>query len=128
MNVKTLLLILLVSTLPAQAQQNPAPTPRSIPLEQLKTTHNQEDRFCPPNNAIQGPNAEQASWRDGKENHSIGQLATHLVFWNRQNLAKFNGEPVEKFSGNNNETFETFDAKNWTAFEKHLDGARTAGK
>ena len=126
MNVKTLLLILLVSTLPAQAQQKPAPTLRSILLEQLKTTHNQEDWFVPPNIAIQGLNAEQASWRDGKENHSIGQLATHLVFWNRQNLAKFNGEPVEKFSGNNNETFETFEAKNWTAIVKDLDDVMTA--
>src|ERR1700722_15533835 len=112
MNVKTLLLILLVSTLPAQAQQKPAPTLRSILLEQLKTTHNQEDWFVPPNIAIQGLNAEQASWRAGKENHSIGQLATHLVFWNRKNLATFNGE--------------TFDAKNWTAIVKDLDDVMTA--
>jgi uncharacterized damage-inducible protein DinB len=126
MNVKILLLLLLVSVLPAHAQQKPAPTLRSILLEQLKTTHNQEDWFVPANIAIQGLTAEQASWRDGKENHSIGQLAAHLVFWNRQNLAKFNGEPPEKFSGNNNETFETFDAKNWSAIVKDLDEVLTA--
>ncbi len=126
MNVKILLLLLLVSVLPAEAQQKPAPTLRSILLEQLKTTHNQEDWFVPANIAVQGLTAEQASWRDGKENHSIGQLAAHLVFWNRQNLAKFNGEPPEKFSGNNNETFETFDAKNWSAIVKDLDEVMTA--
>jgi uncharacterized damage-inducible protein DinB len=126
MNVKTLFLAVLLFTLPAQAQQKPAPTLRSILLEQLKTTHNQEDWFVPPNIAVQGLTAEQASWRDGKENHSIGQLAAHLVFWNRQNLAEFNGEPAEKFSGNNNETFETFDAKNWIAIVKDLDDVMTA--
>jgi uncharacterized damage-inducible protein DinB len=128
MNVKTLLaiLFLFVSALPARAQQKPAPTLRGILLEQLKTTHNQEDWFVPANVAVQGLTADQASWRDGKENHSIGQLAAHLVFWNRQNLAKFNGEPPEKFSGNNNETFETFDAKNWTATVKDLDDVMAA--
>jgi uncharacterized damage-inducible protein DinB len=128
MNIKTfpLILILLVSVLPARAQQKPAPTIRSILLEQLKTTHTQEDWFVPANIAVQGLTADQASWRDGKENHSIGQLAAHLVFWNRQNLAKFNGEPAEKFSGNNNETFETFDAKNWAATVKDLDEVMTA--
>jgi uncharacterized damage-inducible protein DinB len=126
MSVKTFLLALLLFALPAQAQTKPAPTLRSILLEQLKTTHNQEDWFVPANIAVQGLTAEQASWRDGKENHSIGQLAAHLVFWNRQNLAKFNGEPTEKFSGNNNETFETFDAKNWAAIVKDLDDVMTA--
>jgi uncharacterized damage-inducible protein DinB len=121
MSVKTFLLALLLVAFPAQAQQKPAPTLRSILLEQLKTTHNQEDWFVPANIAVQGLTAEQASWRDGKENHSIGQLAAHLVFWNLQNLAKFNGEPAEKFSGNNNETFETFDAKNWAVIVKDLD-------
>jgi uncharacterized damage-inducible protein DinB len=126
MNVKTLFLTLLLFTVPTQAQQKPVPTLRSILLEQLKTTHNQEDWFVPANIAIQGLTAEQASWRDGKENHSIGQLANHLVFWNRQNLAKFNGEPAEKFSGNNNETFETFDAKNWAQIVKNLDDVMIA--
>jgi uncharacterized damage-inducible protein DinB len=124
MNIKTVLLALLLVTFPAQAQQKPAPTLRSILLEQLKTTHTQEDWFVPANVAVQGLAAEQAS--DGKENHSIGQLTAHLVFWNRQNLAKFNGEPPEKYSGNNNETFETFDAKNWTAIVRDLDEVMTA--
>jgi uncharacterized damage-inducible protein DinB len=126
MNIKTLLLVLLLFGFPVEAQQRTPPTLRSILVEQLKTTHNQEDWFVPPNIAVQGLTAEQASWRDGKENHSIGQLAAHLVFWNRQNLAKFNGADAEKFSGNNNETFETFDARNWSAIVKDLDDVMTA--
>jgi uncharacterized damage-inducible protein DinB len=129
MNLKILLLAVLLFGFSTQAQQKPAPpapTLRSILLEQLKTTHNQEDWFVPANIAVQGVTADQASWRDGKENHSIGQLTAHLVFWNRQNLAKFNGESPEKFSGNNNETFETFDAKNWAQTVKDLDDVLTA--
>jgi uncharacterized damage-inducible protein DinB len=129
MNLKILLLAFLLFSFSTQAQQKPAPPPptlRSILLEQLKTTHNQEDWFVPANIAVQGVTADQASWRDGRENHSIGQLASHLVFWNRQSLAKFNGEAPEKFSGNNNETFETFDAKNWAQVVKDLDDVLTA--
>ena len=65
--------------------------------------------------------AEQASWRDGKGNHSVGQLAAHLVFWNRQQLAKFNGQPPEAFSGDNNETFNSFDAVKWSQIVHELD-------
>src|ERR1700761_498146 len=129
MNLKILLVAFLLFSFSTQAQQKPAPpapTLRSILLEQLKTTHNQEDWFVPANIAVQGVTADQASWRDGKENHSIGQLASHLVFWNRRSPAKFNGEAPEKFSGNNNETFETFDAKNWAQVVKDLDDVLTA--
>ena len=45
--------------------------------------------------------------------HSLGQLTNHLLFWNRRKLAKFKGEPEEKFSGNNDETFNNFDTKKW---------------
>src|SRR5215510_12508146 len=74
-----------------KAEQKPA-TLKSILLEQLKTTHNNKDWFVPANIAVQGLTAEQATWTDGKGNHSIGQLANHLVFWNLQVLAKFKGE------------------------------------
>ena len=68
---------------------------------------------------------EQASWQDGKGNHSIGQLANHLVFWNQEELAKFKGEPPVKFSGDNNETFNNFDSKKWAATVQQLDQVLT---
>ena len=99
----------------------PPSTLRGVLLEQLKTTHNTKDWFVPANTAVDGLTAEQASWNDGKGNHSVGQLAAHLVFWNREQLAKFKGEPPAKFSGDNNETFNSFDAAKWAQTQKDLD-------
>jgi hypothetical protein len=91
----------------AASAQTASPTSlRGVLLEQLQTTHNNKQWFAPASAAVEGITAEQASWQDGKSNHSIGQLAAHLVFWNRQQLAKFRGEAPEAFSGDNNETFQ----------------------
>src|SRR5262245_66432588 len=57
------------------------PTLKSILLEQLRSTHNQVEWFVPANTAVAGLTAEQASWTDKKGNHSVGQLAAHLVYW-----------------------------------------------
>lgn len=104
----------------AQNQKMPA-TLRSILLDQLKTTHNQKDWFVDANTAVAGLTAEQASWMDGKGNHSVGQLAYHLVFWNQRNLAKFKGETPGKFGGDNEETFNQFDSKKWSETLRQLD-------
>jgi DinB superfamily len=88
---------------------------------QLRETHNDKQWFVPANVAVAGLTAEQASWKDGKGNHSVGQLAYHLVFWNTRALAVLKHEPVEKFSGNNEETFDNFDAKQWDTLVKKLD-------
>jgi uncharacterized damage-inducible protein DinB len=105
----------------AHAQNPKAPTLKSILLEQLRTTHNDKDWFVPANLAVEGLTPEQASWTDGKGNHSIGQLTVHLIYWNKENLAKFRGEQPAKFSGDNNETFNSFDSKKWSAAVKDLD-------
>ena len=104
--------------------QKPA-TLRSVLLEQLKTTHNNKDWFVPANVAVEGLTADQANWTDGKGNHSIGQLAYHLVFWNSQSLAKFKGQAPAKFSGNNDETFNDFDTKKWNDTVQQLDKVMT---
>ena len=94
-------------------EQKPA-TLRSVLLDQLKTTHDKNDWFVSPSKSVEGLTPEQVTWTDGKGNHSIGQLAYHMVFWNSQELAKFKGEQPAKFDGNNDETFNNFDAKIWT--------------
>ena len=109
----------------ALAQDQKAPTLRGILLEQLRTTHNQKDWFVDANTAVAGLTPEQASWKDGSGNHSVGQLAYHLVFWNRQALAKFKGETPAKFSGNNDETFTGFDSAKWVETVKQLDDVMT---
>src|SRR5947199_3366939 len=120
------LFLALAFTLPAYSQdQKPVPTLKSILLEQLRSTHNKAEWFVPANTAVEGLTPEQASWTDGKGNHSVGQLANHLIFWNSQELAKFKGETPAKFSGNNDETFNSFDSKNWPATVKQLDQVLT---
>jgi uncharacterized damage-inducible protein DinB len=116
------LFLVLALTLPAYSQdQKPTPTLKSILLEQLRSTHNKAEWFVPANTAVEGLTAEQASWTDGKGNHSVGQLVNHLIFWDRRSLQKFKGQPEEKFSGNNDETFTSFNAKQWDAAVKQLD-------
>jgi len=125
--MKTIVFCLVLSLSCLAFGQSPKtpPTLKSILLEQLKTTHNQKEWFVPANTAVEGLTPEQASWRDGKGNHSIGQLANHLVFWNQEELAKFKREPEVKFSGNNDETFNNFDTKKWNATVQQLDQVLT---
>jgi uncharacterized damage-inducible protein DinB len=122
----SIMLLLLSLSLSAFAEEpKPTPTLKSVLLEQLRTTHNVKDWFVPANIAVAGLTAEQASWTDGKGNHSVGQLANHLIFWNRQALAKFKGETPAKFSGNNDETFNSFDTKKWNDTVQQLDEVMT---
>jgi hypothetical protein len=107
------------------AQNAKTATLKSILLEQLHTTHNKEDWFVPPTIAIEGLTAEQANWKDSSENHSIAQLATHLIFWDEQVLAKFKGEKPAAFNGDNKETFSPVDKNSWDATVKRLDSVLT---
>ena len=118
--------LFLAASLAGYAQnQKPAPTLRSILLEQLKTTHNEKDWFVDGNTAMAGVTPEQANWTDGHGNHSVGQLAYHLVYWNERSLAKFQGKPQAKFSGNNDETFTQFDTKQWGDIVHRFDAVMT---
>jgi uncharacterized damage-inducible protein DinB len=120
--MKTFFAILLLSlSCFAQNQPQKPMNLREVLLEQLRTTHNAKDWFVDANTAVAGLTADQAKWKDASGNHSVGQLANHLVFWNRQELAKFRGETPEKFSGNNDETFNAFDAAKWAATVQQLD-------
>lgn len=99
---------------------------KEILLTQLKSTHTQKDWFVPVNIALEGVTAEQAMWRDSSGNHSIGQLAYHIAFWNERQLAKFNGQPESPFSGNNEETFTSFDKNTWDKTVNKVDSVMTA--
>ncbi|QNI34033.1 DinB family protein [Alloacidobacterium dinghuense] len=110
----------------AQDQSKEKPmTLRGVLLEQLKTTHNVEDWFVPANIAVQGLTPEQVNWKSKPDMHSIGELTYHILFWDKQSLAKFKGETPEKFSGNNDETFTNFDSKKWDATVRELDAVMT---
>ncbi len=123
-----LLLIFLAACLPLFAQAPKAteqPTLKSILLEQLRSTHNKAEWFVPANTAVAGLTAEQANWTDAKGNHSVGQLVSHLIFWDRRSLDKFEGKPQAKYNGNNDATFTSFDPKQWNADVKELDQVMT---
>jgi len=122
---KIFLLLLAGCSVISRAQNTPAPTLKSILLEQLKSTHNAEEWFVPANIAVEGLTAEQANWKDSNENHSIAQLTTHLIFWDMQSLAKFKGETPAPFSGDNKETFAPVDKDTWAATVRRLDSVLT---
>jgi uncharacterized damage-inducible protein DinB len=120
--------IALAFTINAGAQTpaaKPASTLRSILLAQLHSTHDKSDWFVCGNVAVANLTPEQANWRDGKGNHSVGQLAYHLVFWNQRALQSFSGEKPMNFAGNNDETFTNFDAKKWNDTVQRLDQVMT---
>jgi len=110
--------------------EKPAPTLRSILLAQLHSVHNKAEWFVPLNTAVAGLTPEQAKWvpseAAGKPGeHSVGQLAVHLAFWNERALTQLRGEKPPAFDGNNDETFNAFDAATWTATVERLDRVMT---
>jgi uncharacterized damage-inducible protein DinB len=109
----------------ARGQEQKPMTLKAVLLEQLRSTHNKAEWFVPANTAVAGLTPAQASWTDKSGNHSVGQLANHLVFWDREALARFKGEKPAKFDGNNDETFNNFDAKSWDATVTQLDAVMT---
>jgi uncharacterized damage-inducible protein DinB len=109
----------------SQAQNNSTPSLKSVLLEQLKETHNKQEWFVPINQSLAGLTPEQAMWKEGNANHSVGQLANHLLFWDKQELQKFKGEKQEAFNGNNDETFNSFDKNSWASVVKQLDEVLT---
>lgn len=120
------LVLALCGLVQAQEQKPKAPaTLKGILLEQLQTTHNKQDWFVSIDTAVAGLTPEQASWTDGKGNHSVGQLVYHMLYWNRRALEKFNGHPEDKFSGNNDDTFTAYDPKKWTETVRELDQVMT---
>jgi uncharacterized damage-inducible protein DinB len=115
------LLLAVAVQAPAQAQNKKPANLRELLLAELRSTYTNAEWFVPANTAVKGLTAEQASWTDGKGNHSVGQLAHHLVFWNRRTLSSLKGEKPGQFSGNNEETFDKFDSKVWNEIVQQLD-------
>jgi uncharacterized damage-inducible protein DinB len=125
MKVFTIVLALALPFAAAAQDKKPPTTLRGVLLEQLHTTHDQEDWFVPATIAVQGLTAEQAMWSPGKGNHSVGQLAYHIWYWDSRELAEFKGEKPAPFDGNNNETFDKFTATQWDDLVKKLNQVLT---
>lgn len=123
--MKRLALLLLLAVPLTGAAQTPskkAPTTlRGVLLEQLRQSHTEEDWYVPASIAVEGLTAEQAKWIPGKGNHSVGQLAYHLWYWDDRSLTQFKGQKPAPFDGNNNETFDNFTAAQWDDLVKKLN-------
>jgi uncharacterized damage-inducible protein DinB len=107
------------------AQAKKPTTLRGVLLAELKSTHDSEEWFAPADVAMKGLTPEQAAWRDAKGNHSVGQLAYHLWFWDRRSLMGLKGQKPEAYDGNNDETFDKFDPAHWDETVKNLDQVLT---
>jgi uncharacterized damage-inducible protein DinB len=105
--------------------KTPPTTLRGVLLEQLHTTHDEEDWFVPAQIAVAGLTAEQAKWMPPGGGHSVGQLAYHIWYWDNRSLQQFKGEKPAPFDGNNNETFTDFNAAQWDDLQKKLDQVLT---
>lgn len=123
--MKKIALLSLLGLVVACAGRNDSPKVRSLVLDQLKYSHNKANWYAPMNTAVAGLTAEQANWKDSTANHSIGQLVSHLIFWNERNLIAFEGGKAPDFSGNNEETFTRFDPANWEKAVARLDSVES---
>ena len=121
----SLVVMLFAATAAVAQDKKPEPTLKGILLAQLKSTDTNSEWFVTTRVALDGVTAEQAKWKDEKGNHSIGQLAYHLWYWNSRNLQTFKGEKPGQFSGNNDETFDNYDAKTWKETVEKLDQVMT---
>jgi hypothetical protein len=93
--------------------------------EHLKNSYDKKNWYVPLKIATEGLTAEQANWKDSAGNHSIGELVSHLIFWNERNLIAFQGNKPPDFSGNNEETFQKFTATNWEEALSKLDSTHS---
>jgi uncharacterized damage-inducible protein DinB len=118
---RLLTILFLAALLPAQTPPKKARTLREVLLDQLSTSHDRENWYAPIKKAVEGVTPEQARWTDGHGNHSIGQLVNHLAFWNERSLAQFQGKKVAAYKGDNEDTFNNFDAAKWTETVERLD-------
>ena len=102
------------------------PSVKSILVEQLKNTHTNKDWYVPINVAIAGLTSEQSNWEDTSNNHSIGELVAHLIFWNERVLVWFQGGTPPAFNDDNEITFRTFAEKDWDAAVGKIDSLQSA--
>jgi PKD repeat protein len=104
----------------SQPQHKPVDL-RTLLLQELHETHNHKNWFVSGKEATAGETAEQSTWTDGKGNHSVGQLVYHLAFWNGEVVSQIKDPKFKGFNGNNDDTFNKYDSKDWDATVKKFD-------
>jgi len=97
---------------------------KNILLQQIKNTHNNKAWFVPLTEAIAGLSSEQAAQKS-VDNHAVGQLVHHILFWTERNLQNFKTGNVGKFDGNNEATFDKFNQMQWDSLLIRIDQVLT---
>ena len=123
---KMICAFLLLAGLTAMGQQKTPTTLRAVLLEQFRDTWVDQDWFVPVMKALDGATAKQAMWKPADSAHSIGELAYHIWFWNKEQLDKFYGRKPAAFSGDNNETFTAFTEESWAKTVSQLNDVMQA--
>lgn len=98
---------------------------KSILVDLLKNTYSEQHWFVPTKTALDGLTADQSNWRDSTDNHSIGELVSHLVFWNEINVRAFKGEDMTDFGVDNETTFLINNETEWQNLVRKLDSIQT---
>ncbi len=111
----------------SEKKTNKEPSIKSLLGQQLENTHTNQQWFVPTKKAIDGLTVEQSNWKDSTDNHSIGELVSHLIFWNELNLKAFKGENVTYFNDEdkNKETFKLNKGKDWQNAVRKLHSIQT---
>ncbi|WP_273566252.1 DinB family protein [Maribacter halichondriae] len=101
------------------------PNVKSLLVQQLKYSHSEENWFVPIKTATDELSAQQSNWKDNTANHSIGELVSHLTFWNEMQLRAFKGEDFSNFEIDNDSTFKIYTEKEWKNLIIKLDSVQT---
>lgn len=114
---------LLVVALLLMRCSHPAPEPdsKTLLIGQLRNTYSHQDWFVPLQAAIQELSAEKVNRKDSTGNHSIGELVSHIAFWNERILIAFEGNTPPDFDNNNESTFLHYQGKGWEQTLGKLD-------
>jgi len=98
---------------------------KSVLVDLLKKSHTEQHWYVPTKTALHGLTAEQSNWRDSSANHFIGELVSHLVFWNEINLRAFKSEDMTDFEVDNETTFKMYNENEWQSLVNKLDSIQT---
>jgi hypothetical protein len=80
---------------------------KEVLLDQLAACHDDESWFKSSTTILNDVSVNDAIWKAEDNQHSIWEIATHLIFWNEMWLDRFmNDDLFEKSNIPNDETFD----------------------
>ena len=122
---KSILLLIVITIILGCSLKNENTGVKSVLVDLMKKSHTEQHWYVPTKIALEGLTVEQSNWKDSTENHSIGELVSHLVFWNEINLRAFKGEDITDFEVDNETTFIMHSEKEWQSLVNKLDNIQT---